>query len=435
MILLKVLISALKLIVLFFFFNNTQAQSVLSNKGGLIHTDANAIIHVQGSVQSENNGTNEGRFDHQGTLNLTGDWINNNDDESSILAGSEGNVVLIHDGLQLIDGTQPTIFGSLTLAGGYNEKHLMTDAEVTGVLDLNNSELQTFDNSIIVSNPLPEAIIWDSGYVASNTLGGYLFRSTNDVKSYSFPVGSINLDPVYRPVVITPDALDSNMFGVRLADIDPSLDDIGIGFTDVEGPFVRSTKVGIIEEINDQYYHNIVKVFGSANPTIQLYYFSQDGDFSRAGTWKFDDNKWDILTAFTEENTENLPEFQDPDMQVIFNDYANFENEVVALINENDDVFSQLITPNGDGLNESFHVKDAELYPENELKIYNRWGNLIFEQIGYLNDWDAKAHNGLVINFGSAVQGDKVPSGVYFFDFKYNADDQESLTGYFHVQY
>jgi gliding motility-associated-like protein len=49
-----------------------------------------------------------------------------------------------------------------------------------------------------------------------------------------------------------------------------------------------------------------------------------------------------------------------------------------------------VITPNGDSENEFFVIKNLGEFPNSRLIIYNRWGNLIYENGNYLNDWAAK---------------------------------------------
>lgn len=48
-----------------------------------------------------------------------------------------------------------------------------------------------------------------------------------------------------------------------------------------------------------------------------------------------------------------------------------------------------IITPNGDGINDVLYIKGLEYYPENTLKVFNRWGNQVFEKQNYTNDWKA----------------------------------------------
>jgi gliding motility-associated-like protein len=61
-----------------------------------------------------------------------------------------------------------------------------------------------------------------------------------------------------------------------------------------------------------------------------------------------------------------------------------------------------VFTPNNDGKNDAFTIENLKWYPQNELKIYNRWGVEIFKSSNYQNNW--KAEN--------------VSSGVYYYIFK-----------------
>lgn len=48
-----------------------------------------------------------------------------------------------------------------------------------------------------------------------------------------------------------------------------------------------------------------------------------------------------------------------------------------------------LITPNGDGKNDSFVIQDLEFYPNHHLQIFNRWGMKVLDASNYKNDWKA----------------------------------------------
>ncbi|MBC8984409.1 gliding motility-associated C-terminal domain-containing protein [Pedobacter sp. N36a] len=49
---------------------------------------------------------------------------------------------------------------------------------------------------------------------------------------------------------------------------------------------------------------------------------------------------------------------------------------------------NNMITPNGDGKNDTWIVKNIQLYPNNELKIFDREGRVVFSMFGYDNSWD-----------------------------------------------
>jgi gliding motility-associated-like protein/uncharacterized repeat protein (TIGR01451 family) len=57
-------------------------------------------------------------------------------------------------------------------------------------------------------------------------------------------------------------------------------------------------------------------------------------------------------------------------------------------------VAPNVITPNGDGKNDVFHIDGLELNPVNTLSIFNRWGNEVYRSNGpYKNDWNGNGLN------------------------------------------
>ncbi|QEK52161.1 gliding motility-associated C-terminal domain-containing protein [Pedobacter aquae] len=72
------------------------------------------------------------------------------------------------------------------------------------------------------------------------------------------------------------------------------------------------------------------------------------------------------------------------------------------------------MSPNGDGLgNEKFIIYNIERFPDNEVVIYNRWGNEVYKTKGYNNKDNAFAgfsNIGILANSQSPVV-----DGVYFF--------------------
>jgi gliding motility-associated-like protein len=79
---------------------------------------------------------------------------------------------------------------------------------------------------------------------------------------------------------------------------------------------------------------------------------------------------------------------------------------------------TNIFTPNGDGINDYFKLLNLDDYPTAEVKIYNRWGTLVYESDAYKNDWD----------------GGNLKTGTYFYlvtpnskKFIYDADAKEEL--------
>ena len=62
-----------------------------------------------------------------------------------------------------------------------------------------------------------------------------------------------------------------------------------------------------------------------------------------------------------------------------------------------------VITPNGDGYNDVWYIKDLEGYPDNEVRILNRWGDEVFQQAPYQNNW------------AGTWNGQNLPGGTYYY--------------------
>jgi gliding motility-associated-like protein len=74
-------------------------------------------------------------------------------------------------------------------------------------------------------------------------------------------------------------------------------------------------------------------------------------------------------------------------------------------------IFSDFISPNGDGINDHFVIVNVMYYPGNSIDIFNRWGEKVYHSDPYLNEWDG------VNNRGNAAIDERVTDGVYFYEF------------------
>lgn len=70
------------------------------------------------------------------------------------------------------------------------------------------------------------------------------------------------------------------------------------------------------------------------------------------------------------------------------------KDSVMAKITIIDDLLEipNIITPNADGKNDAFVVKNLDAYLSNELYIYDRWGKKVYFKTNYQNDWDGENH-------------------------------------------
>ena len=82
-----------------------------------------------------------------------------------------------------------------------------------------------------------------------------------------------------------------------------------------------------------------------------------------------------------------------------------YVNELECLLK-----FYSGITPNADGFNDQWEIDNIELFPDNEVKIYNRLGNKV---------WDGKNYNNSTVVWkGENLSGNELPSDTYFYVFE-----------------
>ncbi len=80
------------------------------------------------------------------------------------------------------------------------------------------------------------------------------------------------------------------------------------------------------------------------------------------------------------------------------------------------------ITPNGDGVNDTWVLGGFEYYPECKVNVFNRWGQIMFSSIGYNAPWDGR------------YNGELLPVADYYFTIDYS-DEKEVIMGTVTIKY
>ena len=80
-----------------------------------------------------------------------------------------------------------------------------------------------------------------------------------------------------------------------------------------------------------------------------------------------------------------------------------------------------MITPNGDGANDVLLFRGLEYYPDNTLTIFNRWGNVIYEAVGY--------QSSIADLFDGTKNGERLPPDTYYYILQFDGKTfKNSLT-------
>ena len=70
-----------------------------------------------------------------------------------------------------------------------------------------------------------------------------------------------------------------------------------------------------------------------------------------------------------------------------------------------------VITPNGDGINDVWVIEGIQKYTGNTVQLFDKWGDIVFDTKNYNNDWSGEGKSGLL------------PDGTYFYLIKLNTTD------------
>ena len=168
----------------------------------------------------------------------------------------------------------------------------------------------------------------------------------------------------------------------------------------------------------------------------------QDDDQQIDNFEDFDSDGWDDNSAgkiIPDTDGDGIPDFQEidsdndgiPDAEEIGEDCDNdgLDNAYDADICDPVVIIPQGFTPNGDGINDLFVMQGIEDVPVNNLKVFNRYGNLVYEMDNYANDWDGTT-NMEKLN----VSGRVLSSGTFYYVFETNHKATGVMTGYVFIQ-
>jgi len=86
------------------------------------------------------------------------------------------------------------------------------------------------------------------------------------------------------------------------------------------------------------------------------------------------------------------------------NGCVSSDNVVVTVILSTfDGIITNLFSPNGDGVNDTWYIENIQNFPDNEVKVYNIYGNIVYSKKGYTNDWKG------------TYNGTELPDGTYYY--------------------
>jgi gliding motility-associated-like protein len=375
--------------------------SSVVNEGSIVVT-RNSVLPAAGNLTINNSSIVSGN----GMYRVEQDWINDatfNADNSEVeLFGNTEQLITSNNGTN-------TEFNRLTLLGngsGVDRRKSLIGVSASinaiGLLQLNSRELNTNNNVFEVNNPDPLSVLFDNTYnnegFVSSLPNGFFIREMNQIDFYLFPVGSSNGTRRFRPVAIESFSTQNQSYAVRMNNF----------LADNEG-FPLSQKEDKIGQANAQFYHSVRSLAGGPNADLMVFYNpNTDNEWESVAHWYTSETQWKDIDNTSLHNFANYKYALKKDW--------NFpiDSDEYVLINSTFKLsIPNVLTPNGDNVNDGFYVT-AEGLSDFNIQILNRWGNLVFESDDLNEVWD-----------GRNLSQNECSEGVYFYiiEAKYNTKE------------
>lgn len=344
--------------------------SVQNAAAGLIKNKGD--FHITNNFQIDPGATADGFASSLGNYRVGGNWVN------SGVFTADNSTVFLDGGTQQITGTSVTTFHNLTLQTANSTKTQTINAEVNGILALNSNELATGDYNMTILNPSTGAITRDDVNQAfvSSTNNGRLIRNTNASQEYVFPTGiDDGGNKKIREVALTPTNSDARFYSVRFAN------NPGTSNTTTFDGYSIGTKESRVTDVNDVFYH-LISSSDAAPAALSIYYNAGlDKQWKSIGRWQNNPQWEDLLSASSAADPAGSGR-----LRMTKNSWTPSKDQAHALINtidvKTDFNFPSAFAPgSGTAKPEDTYftiINQADLVTLDELSVFNRWGEMVF---------------------------------------------------------
>lgn len=377
-------------------------------------------IHIQSenvSMFSNLINASTGVITNNGKLHLYNNLINNGS-LNFTTKNSTSSAIFMGNNIQNITGSGNTNFHNVDIKNANVEPIIMLDKKVkiNGKAHFVNGIIKTTDKGLIVFNS--NAIHY--GTSNSSFVEGKVKKIGNS--KFIFPIGNHkNSEYYYRYASISAPSSDSDSFiSEYILENSNSL-------------YPHNQRQENIANINNSEYWIVERKLGNSNPKITLTWHSDTTPFQllNTDTESLVIARWNGKKWINEGGTVN---FLEKSVTANTTGYGIF-TLASSYGKENSLPFKTGFSPNGDGVNDTYVIQNAaELYPNFELYIFNRLGIMVYsyQNKGSENPnwWDGTFSKKSLTIIG---KGEVLPTGVYYYLFKYNKNNKKTKAGYIYL--
>lgn len=377
----------LTVVILILIVHLTAAQDVTITPGTIVTISAGTTFTIGNAL------TNDGTLINNGSILIGGQWVNNGTytpGTGAITFNSTAPVQVINHNAQA--------FNTLTISGG-GVKQFLADITINDELVLTDGILESSNNAKI---NFGATSTFSGGSDAAHIKGTVQRTGQGDL---IFPIGN---GTTYLPIELI-DAGTGTNASVTLHEISNEV----------------LTRDNSITAVSDQRYWELSLQGGSLTqskiklPANGESFTNLDGVVVAGSTTALGPYESLGNSEFTGTPASGSVLSEDAPIVAFY--------ALAAANSDNSIMVYNAVSVFEDGKNDYFQIFNIDKYPNSEVRIFNRWGDRVFQMKAYNNDEPSKRFNGL------SDAGNVLPSGTYFYSINLG-DGSETTTGYLHLK-
>ena len=379
--------------------------------GDIFYIQDGAVVKSEGFIVNDDLIKNYGKvitdeyFSNLDTVLGSGDFYIAEDWENWAYQSIDSSSVFFDGTSQAIRGNSSEFWNIESISPTLLSQE--TKVIINNSLTLNQTEYSTNNDTLLITNSDPSSIIAQispnsDGFISTDQ-NGVLLRNTDAYIQYTTPLGSNDGTSRIRPLITS--SIETGYLGMKFLNYPP---------TDI---FNKENKIKLL---NNAYHH---EVSSQNNLSVNILGEVLDGQYDfispYEGIWKNNDDA----------TISNINSF------VAYQNNIDFEDSTflkkIALVKKkrcwDDILIPEFISPNNDGFNDEWDVITIDGCTA-DVKIFNRYGNIIFEEKNYNGDFRGKSNLDQAILSSSSQN---LPSGTYYYILKMDGD---SKSGFIQLQ-
>jgi len=353
---------------------------------------------------------------NDGTLILYSDY--RNDGLMGFSAGSGTGMVHFKGsaGVQTISGSIISRFNNVRFDNSKARPAFLLSADISimGYAD--------FSKGIVENSSYPGAVIFEKDATHDHAgndsyVSGFAERNQNGL--FEFPIGD---GGYFRPCSIGEAASQNGIFRCRYL-----LKNSNLLFPHSQ----KEAKIHIIGnteywefESSQKNIETALTLTWSESTTPADIIENKQGTTLAVVRWDEKEKNWHALpTALDSDSKKAVAAVKEDGVYTLGRVFSETADDLIIY---------NALSPNEDGFNDYLRIDGLEVFPDNTLEIYNRWGVKVYETSGYgLNN---NFFRGFSEGRATFNKGERLPSGTYFYVLTYkNTGRTKEKAGYLYI--